>query len=178
MAPLHYEHDRCTTTESVTKRLQFARSQIQSQQQQQLFAELAVLRAQLDQLAPSLALATAASAETRMLSARFDVVQQQLHQQQQQQPTMSQQNVGGKAVMEQQVLQLQAQVRRWICKRWYTILHLPVYDGRVLPTWASPWKERLCGMIRPWHFRPAPVETVRWSVIEWQGLPSWGLLQC
>ncbi|GIL57546.1 hypothetical protein Vafri_12749 [Volvox africanus] len=77
------------------------------QAQHQLQAEVAVLRAQLDQLSPALALATATTAETRTLAARVDVMQQQ----------QQQQHAGGNVVVEQQVLQLQAQVQ---------LLQLPV----------------------------------------------------
>ncbi|GIL92685.1 hypothetical protein Vretimale_19435 [Volvox reticuliferus] len=77
------------------------------QAQHQLQAEVAVLRAQLDQLSPALPLATAATAEARTLAARVDVMQQQ----------QQQQHIGGNVVAEQQVLQLQAQVQ---------LLQLPV----------------------------------------------------
>lgn len=63
-----------------------------------LHTELASLRAQVDQLAPALAVATAASAEARAVSSRLDAVQQQ-------------HAAGGSIVLEQQVVQLQAQVR-------------------------------------------------------------------
>ncbi|PNW72099.1 hypothetical protein CHLRE_16g682450v5 [Chlamydomonas reinhardtii] len=69
-----------------------------------LHTELASLRAQVDQLAPALAVATAASAEARAVSSRLDAVQQQ-------------HAAGGSIVLEQQVVQLQAQVQ---------LLQLPV----------------------------------------------------
>ncbi len=69
---------------------------------QALHTELAALRAQVDQLAPALAVATAASAEARAVSSRLDAVQQQ-------------QAAGGGVVLEQQVVQLQAQVRAACC---------------------------------------------------------------
>ncbi|KAG2435680.1 hypothetical protein HXX76_006880 [Chlamydomonas incerta] len=72
---------------------------------QALHAELAALRAQVDQLAPALAVATAASAEARAVSSRLDAVQHQ------------QQAAGGSIALEQQVVQLQAQVQ---------LLQLPV----------------------------------------------------
>ncbi|GLC47900.1 hypothetical protein PLESTB_000037800 [Pleodorina starrii] len=84
------------------------------QGQAQLQAELAVLRAQMDQLAPALALATSASAEVRTLAARVDVMQQQM---QMQQPAQAQALVGGNLVVEQQLLQMQAQIQ---------LLQLPV----------------------------------------------------
>ncbi|KAG2453766.1 hypothetical protein HYH02_001977 [Chlamydomonas schloesseri] len=71
---------------------------------QALHTELAALRAQVDQLAPALPVATAASAEARAVSSRLDAMQQQ-------------QAAGGTVVLEQQVVQLQAQVQ---------LLQLPV----------------------------------------------------
>ncbi|KAG2501661.1 hypothetical protein HYH03_000164 [Edaphochlamys debaryana] len=79
---------------------------------QQLHLELAQMRVQVESVGPALGLATTASAEVRALGARLDAVQQQVHH------SAAQQAVGtSSAVVEQQVVQLQAQVQ---------LLQLPV----------------------------------------------------
>lgn len=78
-----------------------------------LHVDLAALRAQVEQLTPALAVATAASAEARALGSRVDALQAQVLQH----GPAAGGSSSSSAALEQQVAQLQAQVQ---------LLQLPV----------------------------------------------------